>query len=189
VITEFEQPALVEQYIEGREIHVAIMGNEEPEVLPFFEMRFDQSPQAYDAERDGWQPRIISYSGKWDPLSRDFYHMTPTCPAPDIPSTVADVLHATALHAYRITGCRDYARIDMRVAEDGAPYVLEVNPNPDLTNGSAFIMCALASGRTYSQTLDELVQLAAARISQRTPASGPRVPTDHLHRKYWQPPE
>ena len=188
VLREFEQPVLIEDYIEGREIHVAILGNDPPEVLPPFEMRFDHSEFGDDEK---WRPRIISYSAKWDPMSRDFYTLEPLCPAPDLTPALEERLGAIALRAYRETGCRDYARIDMRVTADGTPYILEVNPNPDLTDGSAFIMCAQASGRTYIETLGELLELAMKRVtptSHDEAESGLRAPTDHLNRKYWQPP-
>lgn len=184
VVYEFAQPALVEQYIDGRELHVAILGNDPPEVLPFFEMRF------LDRDREGtdeWRPHIISYSGKWDPLSRDFYALEPICPADAVAPELADTLADMALRAYRVTGCRDYARIDMRVAENGTPYILEVNPNPDLTDGSAFIMCAQASGRSYADTLDEILEMAIARnFEEGDDEEGDEgAPTDLLGRKYW----
>lgn len=192
VLREFEQPALVEKYIEGREIHVAIIGNREPEILPLFEMLFDHTAFIEPSE---WRPRIVSFSGKWDPLSEDFYTLEPICPALDLSPDAAATLGAIALRAYLTTGCRDYARVDMRVAENGAPYILEVNPNPDLTDGSAFIMCAQASGRTYSQTLGEIVEMAIARFDDE-PADAVVVdgewgelPTDHLNRKYTRPPD
>lgn len=180
VLSEFEQPALVEQYIAGREIHVAILGNHDPEVLPLFEMRFMGEPAE---QPDEWRPHIVSYSGKWDPLSRDFYRLEPVCPATDVDPQLEQLLGAMAVRAYRVTGCRDYARIDMRIAADGAPYILEVNPNPDLTDGSAFIMCALASGRSYVQILDEIIALAIDRDLYDDDDDD--APTDHLGRKYW----
>ncbi len=185
VLEEFDQPVLVERYIEGREIHVAIMGNEDPEVLPLLEMKFDDS-EFYDD--DVWRPRIISYDAKWDPLSKAFYCLEPVCPAEDVDPELERYIGEIALRAYYITGCRDYARIDLRVAENGEAYILEVNPNPDLADGSAFIMCATASGRTYARTLGEIIEMAAERAAgdEETDLSEDR-PTDHLTRKYWSP--
>ena len=132
-------------------------------------------------------------SGSHLPLSKDFYTLDPICPATDIEPQHEAVLGAIAMRAYIATGCRDYARVDMRLAEDGTPYVLEVNPNPDLTDGSAFVMCAEASGRSYTQTLGEIVELALERatapasLRDGSPSSSNKdknLPTDHLHRKY-----
>jgi D-alanine-D-alanine ligase len=195
---EFEQPALVEEYIEGREIHAAVLGNflagkdgkpgKRPEVLPLFEMEFDDS--AFREEGDNeWRPQIISYSAKWDPHSKDFYTMDSVCPPEDLDPKVEARICDVALRAYRVLGCRDYARVDMRVDQDGEPYILEVNPNPDLADGSAFVMCSDASGRTYSQLLGEIIELALERAAQpATPdehGKKPR-PTDWMLRRYQQ---
>lgn len=187
LLTEFEQPALVEEYVEGREIHAAIIGNKNPEVLPLFEMEFDDSDIFEDDEE--WRPQIISYSAKWDPHSKSFYTMDAVVPPRDLPPEVEARIKDVALKAYRVMGCRDYARVDMRVEEDGTPYILEVNPNPDLADDSAFIMCAKASGRTYGQTLREIAMMAANRYPKtdeaETPVEG--APTDFLNRRYHKP--
>jgi D-alanine-D-alanine ligase len=183
VLTEFEQPALVERYIEGREIHAAILGNDPPRVLPLFEMAFDDSEFNPTGE---WRPQIVSYEAKWDPLSEAFYSIEPVCPAA-VEDELARRIHAIALRAYQVMGCRDYARIDMRIDRSGQPYILEVNPNPDLAEGSAFVMCALASGRSYSRTLSEILDMAARRGAGEGGAAEPAPEsTDALTRKYRQ---
>jgi D-alanine-D-alanine ligase len=188
VLTEFKQPALVEEYIDGREIHAAIIGNANPEVLPLFEMEFDDSEFNPDGE---WRPQIISYHAKWDPHSPEFYSMDAVCPAEDLDPDVEDYIREIAVSAFRAMGCRDYARIDMRLDEYDEPYILEVNPNPDLADGSAFLMCAEASGRTYAQTIGEIVAMAldradqmAAAAAKKADAPKPEGPSDHLLRKY-----
>lgn len=155
VLDEFAQPALVERYIEGREIHAAVLGNEPPEVLPLLEMEF---------EADG--PNILTYEAKWDPLSRDFYALDAKVPA-RLPRPVERRVRDVALAAYRTLECRDYARIDLRLDEGGAPYVLEVNPNPDLSEGVGFMQCAERSGRSFDDTIAEITQMALARGSAR----------------------
>lgn len=196
---EFEQPALVEEYIDGREIHAAVLGNfregrrnpfcfkeewavppQTPEVLPLFEMEFEEP-------EDDWEPQIISYKAKWDPHSKQFYQMDAVCPAEDLDPDTEERIREIALEAYRVMGCRDYARIDMRVEHDtGDIYVLEVNPNPDLADGSAYVMCSDASGRTYAQLLGEIVRMALARRPPDEGASEPvqREPSDLLLREY-----
>ena len=82
-----------------------------------------------------------------------------------------------ALDAYALTNCRDYARIDMRLAEDNRVYVLEVNPNPDLTEGVSFMECAEKAGLTFSKTLRKIVEYALARkVVPPTPQVEPKKP-------------
>lgn len=188
VLQDYQMPALIEEYIHGREIHASILGNDPPVVLPLFEMEFDE-PETHGTDVEatpGWQPRIISYRAKWDPHSPEFYSMDSICPARNLaPSTQARI-RRIAVAAFRAVGCRDYARIDMRLAEDGSVYVLEVNPNPDLTDGAAFMQCAVASGRTYSRALGDIVELAIerGRRQRRVEASQPDLPSDHLLREW-----
>ena len=183
VLEEFEQAVLVEEYIEGREIHVAIMGNENPEVLPLFEIEFDDS----DFETDErWRPEIVSYSAKWDPFSKVFYTMDSVCPAEDIDDALAQKINALALRVYKVIQCRDYARMDMRIDEDGEPYVLEVNPNPDLADGSAYMTCAVATDRSYTDAIGDILKLPLDRRQKRLDkeAAKPKKVSDHLLRKY-----
>lgn len=177
VLSEFEMPALVEEYIEGREIHAAILGNHPPEVLPLFEMEFETPAEDVD-----WQPQIITYRAKWDPLSKDFYSMDAVVPPRDLDPAVARHIREVAVGAFKAVRGRDYARVDMRVAPDGQPFILEVNPNPDLVDGAAFAMCAAASGRTYAETLGAIADLAVARgRSVLRKATGP---SDQMLKEY-----
>ena len=154
--------ALCEEYIEGREIHAALLGNDPVEVLPLFEMEFDDSE--FNPEGD-WKPQIISFEAKWDPHTKDFYSMDAVVPPEDLDEETAEKIRDIARRAYKELGCRDYARIDMRVDEEGNPYILEVNPNPDLADGAAYMMCAAASGRTYNETIAEVVGFALRRAA------------------------
>jgi D-alanine-D-alanine ligase len=182
----FEQPAIVEEYIEGREIHAAVIGNDKPEVLPLFEMEFDDSEFNPEGQ---WRPQIITYSAKWDPHSKEFYSMEPAVPPSDLDPELQARIEAIAVSAYRVMGCRDYARVDMRIDADGEPYVLEVNPNPDLADGSAFMLCAEASGRTYAETLIEIASLALKRrVSETAAEEAPSESTDWMNRKYSKKP-
>lgn len=187
VHSEFEQAALVEQYISGREIHAAVLGNENPVVLPLFEMEFEEDESE---EEEGLQPHVISYDAKWDPTSQDFYSMEGRCPPLNLPDPLRERIEELALAAYRLLECRDYARVDMRIDEEGNPYILEVNPNPDLANDSAFVLCAKASGRTYSALLCEVVAMALARREEGATQEAPVTiqSSDHLLRKFTSKP-
>jgi D-alanine-D-alanine ligase len=179
VVTEHKMAALVEEYIEGREIHCAILGNDPPEAMPLYEMQFKDS-----VDGDGRPlPHIITYRAKWDPYSRDYYAMESKCPPDDLEPEVVAHIQDVAVRAYKVMGCRDYARVDMRVdVKTGNPYILEVNPNPDLADGCAFAQCVRASGRTYERAVQEIVEFAVERARkhvQREPA-----PSDTLLREY-----
>jgi D-alanine-D-alanine ligase len=187
VLTEFEMPALVEEYVDGREIHAAILGNAPPEVLPLFEMEFDDSE--FNPEEE-WRPQIISFGAKWDPHSPDFYSMDSVCPAQELDAEVEAYIREIALQAYRVIGCRDYARIDMRLdEEEGEVYILEVNPNPDLTDGVAYMQCATASGRSFEQTIAEIIGMAwerarAAMAEADADDAEQELPSDRLLRDW-----
>lgn len=157
LLTEHKQAALVEEYIDGREIHCAILGDKP---LPLYEMQFKGGTDEHGKPL----PRIITYRAKWDPYSRDHHAVEGVCPVPDLEPETVKYIHEVALRAYRALNCRDYARVDMRLDPvTGEPYILEVNPNPDLAESCAFNASSMASGRTYAQMLCELVELALAR--------------------------
>ena len=184
MLREFEQPLVVEEYIEGREIHAAILGNNPPQVLPLFEMEFDDSEFNPEGE---WRPQIISFKAKWDPHSEMFYSMDAVVPAQDLDEEIEARIREVAVQAFLALECRDYARIDMRVDEDeGEVYILEVNPNPDLADGAAYMQCATASGRSFSETLCEIADMAVLRgrdWEQKLAGRG-EPPMDHLLREY-----
>jgi D-alanine-D-alanine ligase len=159
-LDEYAMPVLVEEYIDGREIHCAILGNDPPEPLPLFEMEFTER-----LGTDGKPlPKIITFRAKWDPYHRDFYAMDGRCPAEGLEPEVVAHIKDVAIRAYRALACRDYARVDMRLDNaTGEPYILEVNPNPDLADGGAFMQCATASGRTFAATVNQVVGFALRR--------------------------
>lgn len=157
---EHDPPYLVEEFVEGRELHVSIFGNDPPEILPPIEFDFSDLPEGY--------PPIISYAAKWDPLNEVYHRVHSICPAELSPRELERV-QEIARRAYRATRCRDYARLDVRLADDGIPYVLEVNPNPDLTEGVSFMESAEAAGYDWPETLQRLVKWAWARRSTRDP--------------------
>jgi D-alanine-D-alanine ligase len=181
VLGDYEMPALVEEYIEGREIHAAMLGNHPPEVLPLFEMEFEPPDDADDQE---WQPQIITFRAKWDPHSREFYAMDAVVPPRDLDPVVEAYIREVAVGAYKAVRCRDYARIDMRVDPDGQPFILEINPNPDLVDGAAYAMCARAGGRTYADTLAAIADLGVARSRRLKRAGEAGLPSDALLREY-----
>jgi D-alanine-D-alanine ligase len=157
LFAEHTMAALVEEYIAGRELHCAILGTE---ALPLYEMKFKGGVD----DQGRTLPHIITYRAKWDPYSRDHYAVESQCPADDLAPEVAAHIQDIALRAFRALGCRDYARVDMRLDQaTGKPYILEVNPNPDLADSCAFAQCVRASGRTYGQAINEIAHYALER--------------------------
>lgn len=147
----YGQDALVEEFIEGREFNVAIIGNNPAQVLPISEIRFD--PSLSDA--------IVSYKGKWLEDSSEFTGTCPVCPA-TLSFRQEFLIKDVALRAYKLLECRDYARIDIRFRE-GVPYILEVNANPDIAPDAGLARSAAVSGLPYPQLIARMLALAQGR--------------------------
>ncbi|HTY63621.1 MAG TPA: ATP-grasp domain-containing protein [Acidobacteriota bacterium] len=154
VYQRFQMPILVEEFIEGKELHISILGNNPPVALPVIEYDFSQ----LDADH----PPVITYDVKWNPLALPYHCVHSLCPA-QIDKKTEKMVMELALRAYAATYCRDYARVDLRLGNDGIPYILEVNPNPDLTEGVSFMESAEKAGISFSETLRRLVMFALER--------------------------
>lgn len=156
---EFGQAALIEEYIDGRELNVALIASATGalEPLPISEITFDTMPAG--------NPRIVSYEAKWVEESPLYHTTVPVCPA-KIDKQTAQRAREIALHAASVVGLRDYGRVDMRMREsDNALFVLEANPNPDISHDAGFMRAARTSGRTHEQTIVEILSHAAKRKS------------------------
>lgn len=156
----YRQPALVEEFVGGREFTVGIVGNEPPFVLPIMEICFDSVPDAHGP--------IYSYQFKqeWDDWS--YYR----CPA-EVDDTLAESLRQMALAAMRALGCVDVARVDLRLGSDGVPYVLEVNPLPGLSPGfSDLARQAERAGWSYSYLVNAILDAGLVRNGLLPPAAG-----------------
>jgi len=151
---EFDSPALIEEYIEGREIYAAVLGNENPEVLPMVELDLSKLPKG--------TPKIAGKDVKWD-KETEAYKVTKSAPAEDLEESTVKRLSDTALSAYNALKLRDYGRIDMRLTKKGEVFVIEANPNPWLASTAEFAMAAKKAGRSYTQLIAEIVDLARAR--------------------------
>ena len=156
VLKHFAPPVLVEEFIEGRELNVAVMGDRRLRVLPISEIDFSAMPDHLH--------NIVSYQAKWDPHHESYHKTIPICPAP-LPKKIEVRAKEIAFKAFKVMGCRDYARVDMRLSKENKLYVLEVNPNPDITEGAGFMRSAEHAGMTYGQALKRIVKYALSRNS------------------------
>lgn len=158
---ERQSPVLVEEFIEGREFYVGILGNESPEALPIMELDFTGFP----ADR----PRIASWQAKWgddgDEKGDEYMGNDSVFPE-DLDEELAGRIRSTAIQAFQALRLRDYARVDMRVAADGTAHVIEVNPNCYLEKDSEFARAAARSGITHEQLVIRILELAQARYAR-----------------------
>ncbi len=152
----YRQEVIIEEYIEGRELNVAVLGNE---VLPISEIEFKGLP-------DGL-PKIVTYDGKWIAESIYYENTKPKCPA-KINKSVQKKIEKIALLAFEAMNCRDYARIDIRIDGNNTPYVIEVNPNPDISTDSGFARAAAAAGLKHSELLFKIANFALHRKKNDT---------------------
>jgi D-alanine-D-alanine ligase len=178
---EFGAPALVEQFIDGRELYVGILEHERPEPLPILEWDFSNLPEG--------TPRIASSEAKWEE-DNPVYRNTPEIFPDDIPEAVAKAIQETAVEAFRALKLRDYGRVDLRLrrldGEGGARkkkgsrkaagngseeaahqdwefHVIEVNPNPHLASDGELALAARQSGTKYADLVEGIVARAVAR--------------------------
>jgi len=165
---KFREDAIVEQFIDGREFQVTVWGNHRLEVLPPVELDFSSYKNALN--------RLYTYEAKFKPDSAAWDAIKWIYPAPSEPALRAEI-EAAAKAAYRALECRDYARIDLRLL-NGAPFVLDVNPNPDLDPRSIVPMSAEAAGLDYNAMAVRIAEFAAARMrrqQRRRVRKNPRV--------------
>jgi D-alanine-D-alanine ligase len=176
VLKRFRQPALVEQFIAGREIYVPILGNRPRKPLPLSEIHFGKAFQG--------RPNIVSYRAKWDEASAECID-SPSGPCALDRITQARVVK-TALAAFEALDCRDYGRVDLRLTAEGEPFIIDINPNCDLHPHAGFAKAALAAGMSYRDLALELVEVALERshgnTSHRTPGSATAVRSAVAHR-------
>ncbi len=154
LINRYRQPILVEKFIPGREFNVSILGNKNPRVLPISEINFGDVHEKYH--------RITSYEAKWL-TDHELYKKTPAvCPA-DISDGLKSKLADTALRVYQLLNGRDYGRVDIRLDMSEKIYVLEYNPNPDISPDAGYSRSLKAAGIKYSEFVELLLREALER--------------------------
>jgi D-alanine-D-alanine ligase len=148
----FRGASLVEEFLEGREFNVTVLGNSKtgPIVLPVAEIVYYLPPE---------MPKLLTFAAKWHLDSQYYKGTKATCPA-EIEDSEKELISLTASTAFRLLGCCGYARVDMRMDAEGILNVLEVNPNPDISPGYGAARQAKAAGMTYKQFIEKIVMLA-----------------------------
>ena len=141
---------LVEEFLQGREFNVTVLGNKEPIPLPVAEMVYHLPPEL---------PKLLTFAAKWHEDTLYYKGTKATCPA-EIGGRESELISQTALAAFKLLECRGYARVDMRLDAEGSPNVLEVNPNPDISPGYGVARQAKAAGMTYNQLIEKIVMFA-----------------------------
>ncbi len=160
LISQYRQPALIEEFVQGREFNVAILDGipsgdpDEPadlQVLPLAEIDFAALPQG--------RPHVVTFAAKWDESSPD-WRGTPVIAARPMSASTEQAIYDIAKRAYRAIGLRSYGRIDLRLAGDRGPFVLEVNPNPDLSPDAGFARAAERAGLSHDALVERILRVA-----------------------------
>jgi D-alanine-D-alanine ligase len=154
LLKNYGSPVLVEEFIDGRELNVSMIEAPKLRLLPVSEVLFTR-------DGPGFWP-IVTYDAKWRPGSRDYEATPPQYPA-QVEPNLAKMLNEIARQAFRLLGCRDYARCDFRVHPSGQPYLLEVNPNPDFSDLAGLAGSLKSAGLTHAEFTCNLVKSALMR--------------------------
>ncbi len=159
--SEYQSPVLAEEFIDGREFYVGVLGNSNPRALPIIELDFSSFPKD--------QPRIASWAAKWgedgEGAGAEFAGTKSVFPG-DLEEELANRIQQVAVDAFNALRLRDYARVDLRVNAAGEIYVIEVNPNCYLEKESEFAQAARKEGIEYPALINTIVELATARYSR-----------------------
>ena len=152
-----QDAALAEEYVEGREFYVGVLGNGRPTAFPPIEMDFSGLP-------DG-TPRVLGSRAKWDEKSPEYKGTR--AKIADVPDELRARLQKVALDAYRALRVRDYGRIDLRLTETGDIYVIEVNASCYLEQSSEFASAAAAGGMDHATIVNKIADCATERFGER----------------------
>lgn len=154
---ELKDTALVEEYIDGREFYVSVLGNEPAEPLPLIELDFSKLPEGYS--------RIYSEDAKFNEDS-EVYNLINFGVATDLTPEIRNKITMIGVKAASALQALDYVRVDIRLAQDGIPYVVEVNANPYLERTAEFAVAALQAGMGYSTLVNKIVDISWSRWEQ-----------------------
>lgn len=180
VIIGHKRPALVEEYIEGDELDISIIGNDETlEVLPLSRSIFDKMPKGL------WH--IFPFEAKWgedegEGYHGDYDHIRVERPA-KLPARLTRYIKEISVHTYNILDCHDYGRVEARLDKAGNPYIIELNPNPSINKGDSTPNSAEVVGMNYEQFIHRVLELAIIRYVMNPPYFHLQVPDPGIRRK------
>lgn len=162
IIVEIGRPALIEEYIEGDEYDVSILGSEEDDlrVLPLSRSIFDKMPEGY------WH--IYPFEAKWT-ADEAYKKIIVQKPPKNISKKLSTLITEIALDTYNILDCHDYGRVEIRVDKNSNPYVLELNPNPSINSDDCVPKVAKLTGLDYGDFLEEIIRMAIKRYKSHPP--------------------
>jgi D-alanine-D-alanine ligase len=153
VYENYGSQAIVEEFINGREFNVTVIGNSHSEVLPISEIAYTLPSE---------MPPILTYEAKWEPDSVYYKNTQVVCPA-NISPRERDSIVKTALSAFRLLGCSGYARVDMRMDGEKRLNVIEINPNPDISPGAGVALQNAAANFSYEKLVEKIINLGLER--------------------------
>jgi D-alanine-D-alanine ligase len=160
LLEKYNRPVLIEEFIEGDEVDVSIMGNEDRvKVLPLSRSMFDDLPKGV------WG--IYPFQAKWE--DNDVYSKIKVERPAKYSQKLSALISEICLDAYRIFDCHDYARIEVRIDKAGNPYILEINPNPSINDGDCVPACAEVVGQSYADFIEEIMKECILRYKARPP--------------------
>jgi D-alanine-D-alanine ligase len=148
---KFECDVLIEEYIEGRELYLSVLGNRRLTVFPPREIFFEQVPEDV--------PKFATFHAKWNEKYRDKWGIK-NGPAKELPAGVEEHLKQLARKVYRVLKIQGFGRIDVRLTPAGDVYVIEANPNPSLTEDEDFAQAALSGGTSFDALITEILNAA-----------------------------
>lgn len=159
LLEEYKEPILVEKFINTRELNVTIVGNgRQARMLPISEIIFGPS---FDQKKK-W--KIVDFEAKWIEGSESYNETIGVCPA-RMNEKIQKMIEKYSLEAYQAAGCRDYARLDLRLDEKNTPYFLEINVNPGIGPHDGTVRSAQKAGYTYSEFLKKLISISISRYN------------------------
>ena len=155
LLAEYKQPTLAEEFIEGREVNVAVLGNHPPQALPVLELVMDDGPKA-----------IYSYATKFKKSGGK--KVKKICPA-DLPPETASYIQKLAVQAFQVLNVYDYGRVDFRLDQYNQPYILEMNSMASVNPASSFVTAARKAGLSYDKLINRIIEVAVERYSKEEP--------------------
>ena len=155
LLEEYKQPALAEEFIEGREVNVGILGNHPPQALPILELVLD-----------GIDNGLYTHDAKFKRTKAK--KVKKVCPA-DLPPETAAYIKKLAINAFEVLNIHDFGRVDFRLDQYNQPYILEMNSMASVNPGSSFVKAATKAGYSYEKLINQIIEVAIQRYAREEP--------------------